>query len=135
MTELVTSIRTELVTNLAGVTGLEAFPYINPAAPLPCIWVYPDEVEFDESGGSDSRQFIVEARLGTVTERSAQELADLLMGNGAKSIKKALEVSTITIGGAEWPVNVTKCSGYRYDANETLTVQWTVELSTPNTDS
>jgi len=135
MTELVTSIRTELVTNLAGVTGLESFPYINPGAPLPCIWVYPDEVEFGESVGTDSRRFIVEARLGTVTEQSAQELADLLMGNGAKSVKKALEVASITIGAGEWPVWVEKCSGYRYDANEVLIIQWTVELSTPNTDT
>ncbi len=135
MTELVTSIRTELAANLATVTGIGVFAFINPGAPPPCIWVYPDEVEFDESVGTDSRTFIVEARLGTVSEQSAQENADLYMGNGARSLKKAIEAATLTIGAGEWTANVTKCSGYRYDAAETLTVQWTVVISAPNTDS
>ncbi|MFA4974749.1 MAG: hypothetical protein WC683_19270 [bacterium] len=135
MTELVTDIRDGLAANLAALTGYGVFSYVNPGAPLPAIWVYPDEIEFNESVGTDTRQFIIEARLGSVSERSAQENADALMGNGTFSIRKALESDTLAIGDGEWQVNVTKCSGYRYDAQETLIVQWTVELSTPNLDT
>jgi hypothetical protein len=134
MTDVIKSIRTGLIANLAGITGVQLLTYLITNPTYPAIWVYPDETDYYESEGTDARRFVVELMVGTIVDQRAQEIADGLMGNGAGTVKTALE-SDVTLDGLSTDLVVRKCSGYRYVNRagvDILAVQWTVDVSAPN---
>jgi len=134
---IVTDIRKGIATNLrTAITTAQVCDYLISAPTGPTLWVYPDDVDYTESEGTDYRRFIVEALAGTSIEEAAQVVLDDFMGNGATSVKKAIETDK-TLGGLAVVVFVRSCSGYRFVSRagaELLAVQWTVDVHASNTD-
>ncbi len=136
--DIIGSIRAAIAANIrAAITTEEVYDYLQGEPQAPYLWIYPDEVAFDESGGTDVRRFIVEAIADVPFEENAQRALDAYMGNGDTSVKKAIEADR-TLGGLLTDLQVVTCSGYRFFTRagvDYIGCQWTVEISVPNEDA
>lgn len=134
----VAEIRDGIAANLAAVAAIVAEAHVtaymlkNP--PVPCIHVFPGEVEYDTTGsrGLDEWTFVVQALVGEQTDRGAQELLDeFLAPAGDKSIKEAIE-SDRTLNGVVDDLRVTRVDSYReYAVNNRLAAlgaEWRVSV-------
>ena len=109
------TLRTALANNLAGITGLRTSSIIPDQVTPPIAVVMPDGITYDQAlarGGGDLYQFVVMLIVGRVDERSAQNRLDAYCsGTGASSVKAAIE-SDKTLGGEAFDCRVTNLRNY-----------------------
>lgn len=134
---IVSDIREALVANISGaLPDLQVLKYLVGSPTPPYVWVYPDEITFSDSVGTDLRPFIVEAIVGTISSEAAQMMLDELMSYGENSLQAAIE-SDPTLGGIGVAIDTQTCSGYRFfnrGGADYLGAQWKVFISAPNED-
>lgn len=134
MSDLIANIRSGLAANLSTIPEVKALAYMKGAPPDRAVWVFPDEIEYDDSSDSDSLTFTVQATVGNIGDQAAQVRLDKMLDRtGAYSVKAAVE-SDRTLGGAVDDLRVTHCTGYQVIESRavpnalTLSAQWTVEI-------
>lgn len=96
-------IRQGIANNLAEIgEGWDVSPYMKAFPHAPCIHVIPAGIEFDETQhrGLDRYHMKVQAFVGTVDDKSAQQMLDELMApTSTKSVKALIEADP-QLGGA-----------------------------------
>lgn len=113
----------------AGVTT-RAHAWPVGAVQPPCAIVgYPEEIEFDTTfrRGSDRAVFPVWMVCGNVHDRSARDVLSAYIGDGARSVKAALEPN---VGGAVQTARVTDCQIEKLPigAVEYITAKFMIEV-------
>ena len=144
MSTTIAQIRAGLVTNIktdasiAAAFQVSAYMLGDPTPP--CIWIYPDAVDYHEAmqSGLNKQTFVVHAFVGAAADEGAQLVLDqLLAEKGAYSVRAAVE-SDVTLGGIVDDVTVISCTGYQvyesphlgrsFTAAQMLGAQWMVEV-------
>lgn len=95
---------------LVGVTGLRVYDYAADAASPPAaIVALPEEVEYDVVAGRGADRVLIPVTVlvGRVSDRAARDqLARYVSGEGAESVKAAVEGGDPPLGGAAQTVRV-----------------------------
>lgn len=97
----ITDIRAGLETNLETVSGLRAYSEIPENPQVPCAVVTLNSVDYDQAfqRGLTELSFNVTVIVGRFSVQQAQEHLNDYAGNGAKSIKTAVQ-SDRSLGGS-----------------------------------
>lgn len=110
----VSTLRTQLATNLATITGLRTSATMPDNPNPPIAVVMPTGISYDDTfkRGMQTYSFIVLVIVGRVDERSAQNNLDgYVSSTGSSSIKLAIE-SDKTLGGNAFDTRVTEMRNY-----------------------
>lgn len=102
MPAAIADLRTGLGNNLRTIPGLRVYELIPDNPSFPAAVISLDRVAYDSTmaRGADEMTFIVTIVVGRADDRSAQTRLDTyLAGNGAQSVKTAIEAD-VTLGGA-----------------------------------
>lgn len=120
MAASLTEIREAVAEALKVIPGLDAFAWMKANPTPPSAHVYPDSIEYDQTQGRghDNVYLIVQAFVGILDDRGAQERLDrMLAPDGPDSIKAALEADRYSaagaLGGLVDDIHVESCTGYR----------------------
>ena len=110
----VTTLRTNLATNLGTITGLRTAATVPPDPKPPVAIVLPTGIAYDTAfrRGLDEYTFNVLVIVGKVDDRTAQNTLDVYCApTGATSIKTAIEADR-TLAGAAQSLRVTEMRNY-----------------------
>jgi len=110
----IATLRTQLATNLATISGLRTSAFLpdNPSPPIAIVM--PSTISYDDSfkRGMQTYTFNILVIVGRVDERTAQNKLDSFCSStGSSSIKLAIE-SDKTLGGNAFDVRVTEMRNY-----------------------
>lgn len=108
------TLRTQLATNLATITGLRTNSTMPDNPNPPVAIVMPTSISYDDTfhRGMQTYQFIVLVIVGRADERTAQNSLDAFISStGSSSIKLAVE-SDKTLGGYAFDTRVTEMRNY-----------------------
>lgn len=106
-----TAVMDAIGARLVGVTGLRVYDYAaDAAAPPAAIVSLPSSVEYDSTAGRGVDRIVIPVTVlvGKVSERAARDkLGAYIAGEGASSIKSAIEGAGGNLGGVAQTVRVT----------------------------
>lgn len=107
----IAEIRAGLAANIATIPALRVATEIpdNPSPPIAIISLNSVSYDLDFARGMTLYNFTVMLVVGRVAERDAQRKLDAYAGNGARSIKTAVE-SDRTLGGSAFDVRLSEMS-------------------------
>lgn len=108
------TLRTQLATNLATISGLRTNSTMPDNPNPPVAIVMPTSITYDDTfhRGMQTYQFIVLVIVGRADERTAQNSLDAFISStGSSSIKLAIE-SDKTLGGNAFDTRVTEMRNY-----------------------
>ena len=108
------TLRTQLATNLATISGLRTNSTMPDNPNPPVAIVTPTSISYDDTfhRGMQTYQFIVLVIVGRADERTAQNSLDAFISStGSSSIKLAIE-SDKTLGGNAFDTRVTEMRNY-----------------------
>ena len=128
-------IRLAMADALSGIPNVNVSAYMQANPTLPVIWVKPSSepgIQYHRAmqDGVEFWTLTVQAFVGTLLDRTAQENLDRLIDRAAPhSVKAALELDK-TLGGLVSILVVQSCTGYqeyaRADGTTALGAEWTV---------
>jgi len=97
----ITDIRQGLETNIETISGLRAYSEIPDNPQVPCAVVVLNSVDYDQAfqRGLTELSFNITVIVGRFSVQQAQEHLNDYAGNGAKSVKTAIQ-SDRTLGGS-----------------------------------
>jgi len=97
----ITNIRQGLETNIETISGLRAYSEIPDNPQVPCAVVVLNSVDYDQAfqRGLTELSFNITVIVGRFSVQQAQEHLNDYAGNGAKSVKTAIQ-SDRTLGGS-----------------------------------
>jgi hypothetical protein len=107
----IAEIRAGLAANIATISGLRVASTIpdNPSPPIAVLSLNNISYDLAMARGTTLYNFTVMIIVGRVAERNAQVKLDAFAGNGASSIKTAVQ-SDRTLGGAAFDVRLSEMS-------------------------
>lgn len=107
----IADIRAGLAANIATIAGLRVAAEIpdNPSPPIAIIALNNISYDLDFNRGMTLYNFTVTLVVGRVAERDAQRKLDAFAGNGASSIKTAVQ-SDRQLGGSAFDVRLSEMS-------------------------
>jgi hypothetical protein len=107
----IAEIRAGLAANIATIAGLRVASTVpdNPSPPIAVLSLNNITYDLDFNRGMTVYNFTVMIIVGRVAERNAQQRLDAFAGNGASSIKTAVQ-SDRTLGGAAFDCRLSEMS-------------------------